>query len=590
MARVFLARDLKHGRPVAVKVLRPELAAALGPERFLREIEIAARLTHPHILPVHDSGEVRSLLYYVMPFVEGESLRDRLAREKQLSLEDALQIAREVADALAYAHSRDVIHRDVKPANILLQAGHAVVTDFGIAKAITVAGGEQITATGVGIGTLGYMSPEQTTGSKQLDGRSDIYSLGCVLYEMLAGEPPFAGPTAQATIAKQLTDPIPTLRRLREAVPEQVDRAIRKALAKAPADRFSTASHFASALSGTPVTPTRPTPRDVRVGAGVAVALLALLGGWALLRSRSRPLVPLSPGRIAVLPFTVRGGHSFGFLAEGMVDLLSRNLDGTEDLQSVDPGSVLSAAAKEGGPAGVDAERGRGIARRVGAGLTVHGSVEVIGSRLRIQASLYNQAGRAAEVVALAAAEGDTTQVFELVDRLAADLLVKRRRGPVFRLSETAALTTRSLPALKAYLGAEHDLRAAKLDSAIAGFQRAAAEDSTFALTDYRLAVAAGWANRASIATAAIKRAVGLTARLAERDRRLFTAYAAYRRGAADESEKEYRVILRDYPDDMEAQFQLADLLYNYNPLRGRPRSEARDPFNGVLAHDPGFL
>ena len=189
MATVYLATDLKHERHVAIKVLRPELAAALGPERFLREIKLAANLMHPHILPLHDSGDADGFLYYVMPYVEGESLRDRLNHEKQLPIEDALQIAREVATALSYAHDHDVVHRDIKPENILLAAGTAVVADFGIAKAVTAAGGEKLTETGIAMGTPQYMSPEQAAGSSDLDGRSDLYSLGCVLYEMLAGEP-----------------------------------------------------------------------------------------------------------------------------------------------------------------------------------------------------------------------------------------------------------------------------------------------------------------------------------------------------------------------------------------------------------------
>src|SRR5882762_3274718 len=207
MAVVFLAHELKHHRRVALKVLRPELAQALGPERFLREIEIAAQLTHPHILPLHDSGTVEygpgfPGPYYAMPYVEGESLRGRLTREKQLPLEDALRIAGEVATALSYAHSRGVVHRDIKPENILLEAGQAVVSDFGIARAITVAGGERLTQTGVTVGTPGYMSPEQAAGERELDGRSDVYSLACVLYEMLAGNPPFLGASARAILAR----------------------------------------------------------------------------------------------------------------------------------------------------------------------------------------------------------------------------------------------------------------------------------------------------------------------------------------------------------------------------------------------------
>src|SRR5690348_11383588 len=250
MATVYLAEDLKHRRPVALKVLSPDLAASLGTDRFLREIEIAARLAHPHILSLHDSGEADGLLYYVMPYVEGESLRGRLNRERQLPLGDALRISREVADALDYAHGRDVVHRDIKPENILFQAGHAVVSDFGIARAIRAAGVKRVTGMGVAVGTPGYMSPEQAGGSEQLDGRSDLYSLACVLYEMLAGEPPFTGWSAQAVMARRLTEPARALRPVRSVVPVGVEAAVLRALERIPADRFPDVAAFAAALRG----------------------------------------------------------------------------------------------------------------------------------------------------------------------------------------------------------------------------------------------------------------------------------------------------------------------------------------------------
>ncbi|MBE0594833.1 MAG: protein kinase, partial [Gemmatimonadales bacterium] len=256
MATVYLAEDLKHRRHVAIKVLRPELAGAIGPERFLREIEIAAGLDHPHILPLYDSGEDDGFLYYVMPYVEGESLRDRLERERQLPIEDALQIAREVADALSYAHGRDVVHRDIKPENILLAGGHARVADFGIARAISEAGGERLTGTGLAIGTPSYMSPEQATGSREIDGRSDLYSLGCVLYEMLGGHPPFMGPIESLVHQHLVVEP-PSITTLRPAVPPQVAAVLQRVLSKAPADRFSPAAQFADALR-TPATGISP--------------------------------------------------------------------------------------------------------------------------------------------------------------------------------------------------------------------------------------------------------------------------------------------------------------------------------------------
>ncbi|MGE5729518.1 MAG: serine/threonine-protein kinase, partial [Gemmatimonas sp.] len=248
MATVYLAEDVRHHRPVAIKVLHPELSAILGPERFLKEIELTASLQHPHILPLFDSGSADGLLYYVMPLVEGETLRARLERERQLPVADAVQIASEVADALHYAHGRNVVHRDIKPENILLQNGHALVADFGIALAVQQAGGSRMTQTGLSLGTPQYMSPEQAMGERSVDARTDIYSLGAVTYEMLAGQPPFTGPNAQSIVAQVLTAEPPLPSTHRRSVPAHVDVAVETALAKLPADRFATAREFADAL------------------------------------------------------------------------------------------------------------------------------------------------------------------------------------------------------------------------------------------------------------------------------------------------------------------------------------------------------
>lgn len=335
MATVYLAHDQKHARPVALKVLRRELAAALGPERFLREIQIAARLTHPNILPLHDSGEAAGCLYYVMPYVEGESLRTRLAREKQLPLADALQIAREVADALNYAHSHDVVHRDIKPENILFQAGHAVVSDFGIARAITAAGGDKLTETGIAVGTPAYMSPEQASGETRLDGRSDIYSLGCVLYEMLAGEPPFTGPSAQAVLARHSVDPVPPLHTVRPTVPDAVERALTKALAKVPVDRFAGAAQFADALTAESAAPSALRGRRPRLAerrwlvVPLIMAALIAVGAvaWfarglfqeARARASARPM-------LVVLPFENLGPPSDEYFADGITQEITSRL------------------------------------------------------------------------------------------------------------------------------------------------------------------------------------------------------------------------------------------------------------------------
>ncbi|HYC33801.1 MAG TPA: serine/threonine-protein kinase, partial [Gemmatimonadales bacterium] len=326
MATVYLAHDLKHDRDVALKVLHPELAATLGPGRFQREIRTTARLQHPHILPVLDSGEAAGQLWYTMPFVEGESLRDGLRRERQLPVDQALQITREVADALAYAHSQGVVHRDIKPENILLNRGHALVADFGVARALHSAGGEQLTETGISVGTPAYMSPEQSLADGALDGRSDLYSLGCVLYEMLIGEPPFTGPTPQVILAKRLSAPPPLVRAVRPAVPVEVERAVTRALAPVAADRFASVAQFSKALT-VPETATaapaglRPTRRLLAVGAACVMALAALLV-VLLRRGADRPESPgvESSTRIAVLPFENIGRSDDEYFADGMAD------------------------------------------------------------------------------------------------------------------------------------------------------------------------------------------------------------------------------------------------------------------------------
>jgi len=249
MATVYLAKDLKHRRQVAIKVLRPELAASLGVERFVREIEIAANLTHPHILPLHDSGEADGFLYYLMPYIEGESLRERLNREGKLSVQEVVRLTDEIAAALSYAHEHGIVHRDIKPENIMLSGGRAVVADFGIARAVEVAGGERLTGTGIAVGTPTYMSPEQAMGQADVDARSDVYALGCVVYEMVAGCAPFEGDTPQALLAKHAVDTAPSLRTSDLSIPLFLQRAVERALAKRPDERFQTASAFAEALT-----------------------------------------------------------------------------------------------------------------------------------------------------------------------------------------------------------------------------------------------------------------------------------------------------------------------------------------------------
>jgi TolB-like protein/Flp pilus assembly protein TadD/tRNA A-37 threonylcarbamoyl transferase component Bud32 len=354
-AVVYLAQDVKHGRQVAIKVLRPELGASLGTERFLREIEIAAQLSHPHILPLYDSGESSGFLYYVMPFVTGESLRQRLQREQRLALEEALHITAEVADALSYAHDRGVLHRDIKPENILLDSGHALVTDFGVARAISAAGSERVTLPGMTVGTPAYMSPEQA-GDEPIDGRSDVYALGCVLYEMLAGEPPHSGPTARAILARKVTQPVPALHSFGTEVPDTLEHIIERALAVAPEHRFATASEFAQALT---------TRRS----------------GWVrALAQRPEPPAP-SPRSIAVLPFTnMSADPENAYFGDGIAEEITNALT---KVQALRVASRTSAFAYKGNEQDI-----RRIGKELGVATVLEGSVRKAGNRLRITAQL----------------------------------------------------------------------------------------------------------------------------------------------------------------------------------------------------------
>lgn len=381
MAMVYLAHDQKHDRQVALKVLRSELALAVRAEQFVREIAIAAKLAHPHILPLHDSGEAEGIVYYVMPYVEGESLRDRLIREPQLSVADALRIAGDVAAALSYAHSRGVVHRDIKPENILLApGGEALIADFGIARALTVAGGHALSETGA-VGTPLYMSPEQAAGSG-LDGRSDIYSLGCVLYEMLAGHPPFTGATAQEVIARHACDPIPVLEAARPGVTASVARAVRTALAKQPVDRFATADQFAAAF-------TPPAAAGHRLGwpASAALALVVLVAGGVLTRQLlvRAPATGPSAQSVAVLPFVnLTGDSANDYLTDGFSEELISTLAQIPGLRVPARTSSFSFKGK--------VVPVRQIGESLGVASVLEGSVRQVGTRLRITAQLIKVA------------------------------------------------------------------------------------------------------------------------------------------------------------------------------------------------------
>ena len=453
MALVYLARDLKHERFVALKTLRPEIAMALGRERFLREIKLAARLQHPNILSVYDSGDAGGVLYYVMPFVEGESLRDRLDREPQLPLDDALQIAREVADALSYAHGHDVVHRDIKPENIMLSGGHAIVADFGIARAVSAAGGDKLTETGLAIGTPAYMSPEQAAGTGQVDRRSDIYSLGCVLYETLAGQPPFTGPTAQAIMARHSLDSVPRLRIVRETIPDALEAVINRALAKVPADRYATAAQFAEALAASstgpvsPVTATRrPVPAQRWLGLPRGVAVGATVGAILVLGWATRSLwsgnaraggIPggLESRHIAVLYFDdLTPNRDAAYLADGLTEALIGELRRVPGLEVISKNGVAPYRASDAAP--------DSIARALGAGTLVRGSVEEAGGRYRISVRLIE--GSSGADFRRASFEKPQGNLLEIRDSLAADVadFLRQRLGEEVRLRQEEAGTS----------------------------------------------------------------------------------------------------------------------------------------------------
>jgi serine/threonine protein kinase/Flp pilus assembly protein TadD len=361
MATVYLAQDQKHNRAVAIKVLHPYLAVNLGPERFLREIQIAAQLQHPHIVPLYDSGQANELLYYVMPYVDGESLRQRLDREKRLSLEDAIHLARSVLAALDYAHRHQVVHRDIKPENVMLHEGEAMVTDFGIAKAVTAAASDNLTQTGATVGTPAYMSPEQASGAIELDGRSDVYSLACVLYEMLTGRTPFVGPTAQAIIAQCFTSAPPPLRTAGNGVPEWAEQAILKALAKQPGDRFATAAAFAQALKVPGAATTPP-------GATSATP---------------PPPAATIPKSIAVLPFVnMSADPENEYFTDGIAEEI---INALTKIQALRVASRTSSFAFKGKNLDI-----RKVGEQLSVGTVLEGSVRKAGTKLRVTAQLVS--------------------------------------------------------------------------------------------------------------------------------------------------------------------------------------------------------
>ncbi len=599
MATVFLAQDLKHKRQVAIKVLAPEIARNIGPERFVREIEIAAGLTHPHILPVFDSGESDGLLYYVMPYVSGESLRHRMQRDHRLPVDEAVRIGREVADALDYAHRRGFVHRDIKPENVLLEEGHAIVADFGVARALAVAGEQRLTGTGLAIGTPQYMSPEQSTGDSVLDGRSDLYALACVTFEMLAGRAVFEGPSPISLVQKHLTEAPEPLAAMRPDVPAGVAAAVARALAKEPGERFATAAEFGTALSEGVTTPPagvrllpRLHPRTLGIAALAGAAVVTVL---LLARPGAGPR--LDPNVIAVAPFDVLV-PGLEVWREGLVDVVSRDLDGAGPLRAVAPTVVVRRWRGR-----ADATAAAELGRATGAGLAVFGQVVGTGGdSVRLSATLYDVAG--ARVLGEFQVPDVSDRMDRLADSLAMRLLRELGRTRPIGAVRLTSLTSTSLPALRAFLQGEQFYRRTDWDSAIAYYERAIALDSTFALALHRTAVALGWqrAGFDSLSRALHLRAGALNRGLAPRDSLLVAAdslSAVLFTGEADSLWYSHARRLfatlneatRRYPDDPEVWYALGDARFHfgYAPEVGASRRATLEAFDRAIALDSAF-
>ena len=601
MATVYLARDLRHKRAVAVKVIRPELAGREGVERFLREIELVAGLQHPNILPVFDSGVVEDgggppVPYFVMPYVEGETLRQRLERDGRLPVAAAATLGTEVADALAYAHGHGVIHRDIKPENILLSGGHAVVADFGVAKALergTVSAADaspHLTRAGLAVGTPSYMSPEQATGDV-IDARSDQYSLGCVLYEMLAGEPPFSGPSPQSVIAKSLSGPRPHISRVRPEVPPELEQVALRAMAIEPAGRYPDMSALGAALGAARAMPSRGARRRAIAFAAAALLAAAVLGGWLATRSPGHKVAPAAE-TLAVLPFHA-SGPGMEFLGEGMMDLLATNLRGVGGITTVEPRAVLREWGSTGGGSSDDLSRAIAVGRDLNAGSVVLGNAVSTGGKVRVSADLYSVDG---ERLGRAQVDGPADSVLALVDRLSVALVrdIWRSKEPIPNL-RVGALTTDSIEALRAYLQGERYYRRTNWDSALTAYNRAVEVDSTFSLAHLRRAQVYGWTGGygSEDSHAAVTAGVRYAGRLSPRDRRLMMDFQLFDQGrpAAIDS---LRAFVAANPEDIEGWFLLGEARHHIKTTDPAPPESVTALFDSVIHRDstlfPAFI
>jgi serine/threonine-protein kinase len=612
MATVYLAQDLKHDRPVALKVMHPEIAAGLGTERFLREIRLTARLQHSHILPVFDSGAAADQPWYTMPYVRGESLRDRLRREVHLSVETAVDLTRQVALALEYAHREGVVHRDIKPENVLLSEGQALVADFGVARALGAAGDEALTGTGMALGTPAYMAPEQASAG-QVDARTDVYALGCVLYEMLAGEPPFTGPTPQALMAKRFAQPTPSVLVVRPNVPRTVDEAIRKAMAPVPADRFPSAARFAEALDrpsspaialaeATSAAAILPRWKRLTRHKAVAVGALAVIGLGAAVTQYLTRRTREPPARGTLLGAGILAQRERLLLADFGTRQVDSGLGGvlTEafriDLAQspvvtlVSPVQVAEVLARMERPdtARLDPALAREIAVREGIKAIVTGEIARAGPQYVLSAQVV-AAKDGEALTAHRVTAPDSTRLIAAVDRLSSELRasVGESLRSIDREPPLARVTTASLPALREYSAAvragDHE---GNMEKAIAHLEQAVALDTGFAMA-YRTLGMYAW-NLAELDRvfdgygAAMQR----LDRLTDRERQ-FTLGDYYFLVSPDfpRAATAYEAILENYPNDREALNNLGNIYWAMRQL-----SQAESLYQRALAVDSLYV
>jgi tetratricopeptide (TPR) repeat protein len=574
MAIVYLAHDLRHDAKVAVKVLRPELAAAAGGQRFSREVRITAGLRHPNILPLLDSGEADGLPYYVMAYVEGESLATRLARDTRLPIDEAIRIAAEVADGLAHAHRAGFVHRDIKPDNILLSEGHAIIADFGIARAFDVTGADRLTDSGLTIGTPMYMSPEQA-GGERLDGRSDIYSLAVVLYEALGGTPPFSGPSAMAVFARAAVDPVPSLRTIRRTVPPELEAAINTALAKAPEDRFSSAEAFRdeilrSATMPTSDVPTRQMAARRQRGRLAAVGVLAVLAVlvFVFLRDASPQL---DANRVMVYPLVLppewSGPPSAG---EDVATIIGSAMDGAGSLRWVDGWPLLDVAQREDVRL-LDIDRAMAIARAQQCAFAVTGRLVSHGDSAEVFLVLYDVARG---TVVARTAPGNTAsldQSWRAGMRAITEILPTLIPG---RASEVEAeWRARPPQAVAHFLLGEAAFRRLQLSTAFTEYRAAVAADSTFGLAAVRGAQAAAWDHQSSEAVAMVE--VAARGTLSPRHATFVEGLQAYLDGNADSAVARFHRTIALDSSMTAAWMQLGEVYIHLLPATGRTDSLA---------------